>query len=169
MSEQLYANPYNISVNGFYFSTYEEYLSKSSVHVDSFGQPVEEYEIDYVEGDLPQLFNACNIDQCTLKLWFDEIGEMDKHDQVELFFRCESLGQDPQEAMYELNSDGSISNCTIINYAYEYIEDCGILESIPENIQRYFDYEAFARDLELNGEVTEFSYDSETYTAAGFN
>lgn len=164
----LYANPYNTSANGFYFKSYEEYKAKSSVHVDPFGLAVEEYEIDYVEGEEAQLFKSCSIDQCTLGLWFNDIEVMNKQAQAELFYRCEYLGQDTDEAIYELNDSGSISNCSIINYVYDYVDACGILESMPENMQRYFDYEAYARDLELNGEVTEFRYDNETYTASGF-
>jgi len=164
----LYANPYNTSVNGFFFSNPEEYKAKSSVLTDSFGQPVEEYEIDYVEGELSQLFKSCGIDQCTLGLWFEELEELSQEDQVEIYYRCKHLGQDSQEAIYELNDSGSINNCSIINYAYNYIDDCGVLDSLPEILQRYFDYHAFARDLELNGEVTEFRYDSKIYTASGF-
>jgi len=168
LNEQLYANPYNSSVAGFYFTSYEEYQTKSSKHVDQYGLPIEEYEIDHVDGDLNQLFNACNIDQCTLHIWFNEIETMDKSDQTELYFRCDCLGQDPQEAICDLNSDGSIGTGSSLHYAYSYIEDSGILNTLPENIQRYFDFEAFARDLEYSGDITEFSYDGEDYTATGF-
>lgn len=37
------------------------------------------------------------------------------------------------------------------DYAYQYIEETGMLDSLPEWAQRYFDYEAFARDLFLDG------------------
>ena len=30
--------------------------------------------------------------------------------------------------------------------------------------ERYFDYEAFARDAELAGDITEFEYAGQTYT-----
>jgi antirestriction protein len=33
-------------------------------------------------------------------------------------------------------------------YAVEYVESCGLLHGVPDNIARYFDYDAFARDLE---------------------
>jgi len=164
----LYANPYNTSVNGFYFNSYEEYKAKSSTHVDPFGLPVEEYEIDYVDGDLHELFEVCNIDQLTLPLWFNEIATIDTSDQVELFYRCDNLGQDPQEALYELNSDGSIYTGSSLNYVYDYVEDSGMLNALPQNIQRYFDFESFAGDMVYAGDITEFSYDGETYTASGF-
>lgn len=34
-----------------------------------------------------------------------------------------------------------------VDYAYDYVESCGLLSSMPENLQCYFDYERFARDL----------------------
>ena len=36
-------------------------------------------------------------------------------------------------------------------FAYQYIEDTGMLSDVPELLQRYFDYEAYARDLFLDG------------------
>ena len=40
--------------------------------------------------------------------------------------------------------------------AHEYVESTGLLHGMPETVQRYFDYEAFGRDLafdfmEFNG------------------
>ena len=37
---------------------------------------------------------------------------------------------------------------------YDIVEDC---YNLPENLERYFDYEAFARDLEIEG-YTETNY-----------
>jgi len=39
------------------------------------------------------------------------------------------------------------------DYAEELIEDCGSLNSMPENLRCYFDYDAYARDLEVSGDV----------------
>ena len=33
------------------------------------------------------------------------------------------------------------------------MEDTGQLDALPENIRRYFDFEAFARDAELGGDI----------------
>ncbi|KFX10485.1 antirestriction ArdA family protein [Pectobacterium atrosepticum ICMP 1526] len=37
------------------------------------------------------------------------------------------------------------------DYAYEYVQDNGLLDSMPESLKSYFDYESFGRDLFLNG------------------
>ena len=44
--------------------------------------------------------------------------------------------------------------------AYEYIESTGLLSDSPENLQQYFDYEAFGRDL---------AYDFYSYNGYYFN
>ncbi len=41
------------------------------------------------------------------------------------------------------------------DYAEDQCESCGTLESIPENLRWYFDFEKFARDMRMNGEFTE--------------
>ena len=35
--------------------------------------------------------------------------------------------------------------------AYEFVESAGLLDSLPENLRSYFDYEAFGRDLGYEG------------------
>ena len=165
---ELYANPYNTAVSGFCFTSYEEYQSKSSSLVDDFGYPVEEFEIDFIEGELSELFNTCDINQCTLELWFDEIENLIDSDQVELYYRCEQLGQNTQEALDSINSDGFIQQCSLSDYAYESVNESGVIDCLPETLQCYFNHDAYARDLEINGEAAEFTYDSTTYVASGF-
>jgi len=167
MSE-LFANPYDTSVQGFYFSSYEEYETKSSQLINDCGYAVEEFEIEFIDGDLCQLFSACDITQCTLQKWFDEIEDLPEAEQTELFYRCENLNQNTQEALDSINSDGFIQQCSLSDYAYESVNESGVIDSIPEPFKSYFNYEAYARDLELNGDVIEFTYDSATYVAAGF-
>ena len=41
--------------------------------------------------------------------------------------------------------------------AYHYVEETGLLDGIHKSVAMYFDYEAFGRDLDLNGEVISFS------------
>lgn len=50
------------------------------------------------------------------------------------------------------------------DYAAEYVEDTGMLNEVPESLRCYFDMEAFARDLQLGGDI---SFDR-TDAGAGF-
>ena len=65
----LYANPYDISFTGFYFGSIDEFnkqLSQASY---------EKVEIDYIDGNNPGLYQATNIHQGNIDLWFDELGK----------------------------------------------------------------------------------------------
>ncbi|HIG66152.1 MAG TPA: hypothetical protein EYQ43_11530 [Methyloprofundus sp.] len=53
---------------------------------------------------------------------------------------------------------------SLIDYGTGFINGYGIVDCLPDNFIVYIDYEAYARDLELSGEVTKFSYDNSTYT-----
>ncbi|MFZ6845529.1 hypothetical protein [Undibacterium sp. RuTC16W] len=44
-----FAQPYNISAVGFYFDTLEAYTEKSESLLDAFGNPVEEFEIQFID------------------------------------------------------------------------------------------------------------------------
>lgn len=47
---KLYAQPYDIEANGFSFSTMEEYEKKAKKNKNRFGQQVEEYEFQFIDG-----------------------------------------------------------------------------------------------------------------------
>lgn len=40
---------------------------------------------------------------------------------------------------------------TMVDVAYEIVDELGYLEQLPEHLQYYFDYAAFARDLNIEG------------------
>ena len=45
------------------------------------------------------------------------------------------------------------NNCsTMTEVAEQYAEEVGLLDSIPENLRYYFDFEAFGRDMSFEGE-----------------
>ncbi|MEM8896931.1 MAG: hypothetical protein AAGC85_02460, partial [Bacteroidota bacterium] len=71
-----HAIPYDINAYGFYFSSLGEYQEKSAKHTNIYGQPVEEYEIQFIEGDYPDLFRALAVSQSTLHLWFEHFESM---------------------------------------------------------------------------------------------
>lgn len=56
---------------------------------------------------------------------------------------------------------------TAEEYAENYIEETGLLDEMPENLRYYFDTEAFARDMILNGDITELTIEGTTYTVRG--
>lgn len=50
-----------------------------------------------------------------------------------------------------------------IAWAEEHLEESGSLESIPENLRYYFNYEAWARDAEIGGDVCFVRHDGDLW------
>lgn len=85
------------------------------------------------------LFELAALDEDTSNLvlaYIDDIGLSDAdtiHDVIER----------AQDACYgRFDSD--------LDFAYEYIDDTGMLANVPDNIRCYFNYGAFARDLMMD-------------------
>ena len=151
----LYANPYDTSKTGFYFHDLAEFDELYQKHL-----PTEEYEIDYIDGAEYELFNACGIGQANLEQW-EQIESMDEYEQVQLYARLEQ-GYDLEDAL-ESYQDVMAYEGTLKDYAEQYIDDTGALDNMPENLRYYFDYEAFARDLRLGGDMYELEFKGKTY------
>ena len=64
----------------------------------------------------------------------DELNDL--CDEIRNYAHCEELFIPDSEGVMQVN---------------EVVEECGYLANIPENVARYFDYEAFGRDLDIEG------------------
>lgn len=154
MTNIYHATPYDISAVGFYFSTFEDYLEKSASHRNEYRDPVEEYKIQFIDGENYALFSAIGVNQANLKLWFDEYEHLDEDDAVKAIYLAEHLSCSADEVLGHLD-DVHLFEGTPLEYAESYIEDTGLLNEIPEHLRYYFDTEAFARDMVLGGDISE--------------
>lgn len=158
----LHATPYNHDAAGFYFKSLEDYQSKSENNLDRFRNLVEEFEIQFIDGDDSSLFSACAINQSNLETWFDVIELMSDTDKLSLYYLVGVAGYSLEQALYRVD-EPSIYDGNLLDVASELFDEC-YLPSVPENIKYYIDYEKFARDCILSGDICEFEYDGETYT-----
>lgn len=149
----LHAQPYNPDASGFYFHNYDEYAEKSENLKDSFGQPVEEFEIQFIDGENPELFNAANINQSNLETYFDEIADLDEESATKIIYLLDTIGMDFDQA-YSQYEDVQLQSCSAEDYAYDLINET---TEIPESLTHYIDYKAIARDMIINGEIHEIS------------
>ena len=69
---KLYAQPYDISATGFYFDSADDYFNKYDNCRNDYGEQVEEFEIQFIDGDLidVELFKALDINQATISDFF---------------------------------------------------------------------------------------------------
>ncbi len=149
----LYANPYDISYTGFYFSTLDEFTEQMAAA--SF----EEVEIDYIDGDNPQLFSDVSINQANLDTWFDHLDTItdDSEAAIAICFLLQYL--DLAEAI-DRHEDVIIWHGSADDYAADLIEQTTDLSQLTNIIGNYINYQAIARDMQLNGEIVEVTHDT---------
>ena len=147
---QLYAQPYDISATGFYFDTREEYEQKAAKNRNPYGQPVEEYEVQFIDGeDIDcKLFTALNVNQATFGKYLEACDEWSEDEKRKVIFAVGECGysfdfdknspDDFEVDIYELNS--------LKELAEQYVDE-GLYGEIPKAIANYLDYDAIARDL----------------------
>lgn len=112
----------------------------------------EEYFITDYECDFYEVGEYENLD--TLNEIAERIEELDEEESKVVKALMSELGYTLDEAIEKVNNgDYRIySECNdMTDIAYEVVEECGYLNNVPENVARYFDYEAFGRDLGIEG------------------
>jgi len=150
---QLHAQPYDLSASGFYFRSVEEYEHKSTNHKNDYGDEVEEYEIQFIDGDDLDcdLFKALSVHQGNFNHYFTACEDWDDDQKIKVIIAVGEAGYnfDPESDdpdgfdidLYELDS--------LKELAEQFVEE-GLFGEIPENIRFYLDYDAIARDLGMD-------------------
>ena len=86
-----------------------------------------------------------------------EIENLDEN-EVEIFGAILENGMSAEEA-FEIVKNGDYMmfyDCfSMAAVAEQYAEETGLLDSMPENLRYYFDFEAFGRDMKIEGTFIE--------------
>lgn len=83
----------------------------------------------------------------------EELDNLDDSDKLAIQAMLED-GYNFKEALEKVQDGDYRIYCdcsSMTDVAYEVVEECCYLENVPENVARYFDYEAFGRDLGIEG------------------
>jgi hypothetical protein len=158
-----HAQPYSLDATGFYFTDMDDYQAKYEANRDRFGFSVEEYEIQFIDGDAEdaQLYEAAGINQTNIEFFIEEIMDLDDYQKPGLYFLLD-MGYDVDDAIAKIDDvmlqEGNLEE------AAEALFDEIYLDQIPENLRSYIDYKSFARDCEYSGDFREFDFSGTTYT-----
>ncbi len=83
---------------------------------------------------------------------FDDIAELveavEEHGDAVLAYMANNCGDLSDFADAYLGEFPSVKD-----YAYDYIDQTGMLDNVNETISRYFDYDSFAHDMEVGGDI----------------
>lgn len=125
---------------------------KISDKPDANGNYYEEYFITDWECDYYNIGEYENID--TLNEIASQVESLEDNEKEIAKALMSECGYTLNEAMEKVESGNYAIyyDCEdMIDVAYYIVEECGYLRNVPENVARYFDYEAFARDLSIEG------------------
>jgi len=149
---QLYAQPYHLFATGFYFATAEEFSVKSSELRNEFGEPVEEFEIQFIDGEAIDcaLAKAIGLYQGTVGQFFTAVDAWDHQQKLVIILAVDACGYDFTEDMQPEDFDLDVYALDSLRELAEQFVEEGLFGDISERLQGYLDYEAIARDLAVD-------------------
>lgn len=165
----LFAQPYDISATGFYFTSVDDYQEKAKKLTNHYGEPVEEFEIQFIDGDDldVQLFKALGIHQGDIEHFYEAAENWNEDQKIKVIIAVGETGytfdlskDDPDQFEIDLYEMSSLRDLAI-----EFVEQ-GLFGDIPENIQFYLDYDAIARDLGMDYSETAINGTNYIYRCA---
>lgn len=152
MTIQLHAQPYDLAAIGFYFETAEEYAAKAKALRNDYGDPVEEFEIQFIDGDDIDcdLASAVGINQANVAQYLEAAEAWDAREKRVVILAVGECGyafeqttqpDDFEIDIYEIDGMREI--------AEQFVEE-GLFGAIPERLHSYIDYDAIARDFSMD-------------------
>ncbi|MEQ8505607.1 MAG: antirestriction protein ArdA [Rhodospirillales bacterium] len=150
MTPKLYAQPFDISATGFYFEKVEQYEELAAKALNDFGQPVEEFEIQFIDGERIdcELARAWELNQVNFEEFLESAADWDDERKRHYIIAVGECGyghfdvmDDPESVEIDLYAVSGLRDL-----AEQFVEE-GLFGEIPESLQFYIDYEAIARDL----------------------
>jgi hypothetical protein len=144
----LFAQPYDISAQGFNFTSREQYQEKAAKARNQLGFPIEEYEIQFIDGENidAQLFEALSVNQCNFSKFLEACDTWGDHQKQKVIIGVGECGYH-----FDLTSDNpddldvDIYELDGLRELAEHFVDEGLFGEIPERLQSYLDYDAIAR------------------------
>ena len=146
----LFAQPYDVSACGFYFDSFEDYSDKASNLKNTHGQPVEEFEIQTIDGEEIDcaMAKAWDIHQGDIAAFFEAVDDWDEHQKLCFIIAVGECGYSFDPATDHPDQfDVDIYEMDSLKELAEHFVDEGFYGDIPERLQFYIDYQAIARDL----------------------
>jgi len=153
MTLLFYAQPYDISAEGFYFRDFDEYTKQTATAKNQHGDKVEEFEIQFIDGGQLdcELAKAWGLNQANIERFIAVTDEWDEEEKICFILAVGECGYsfDPDAVdPSEFDIDIYRVDC-MRDLAVEFVEE-GLFGEIPERLQFCIDYDAIARDLSVD-------------------
>ena len=109
---------------------------------------ISDYETDISGLKVSEYDNILELNDMT-----EEIDNLSDDEVIAFQAYLEQYTNDLQQALDAVRQGNYriYYNCdNMEDVAYQVVNDCGLLDGVPEEVKIYFDYEAYGRDLDIN-------------------
>lgn len=125
-----------------------EHISDTKDHEEIF---ITDYECDYMKID--EYSNIYKLNEIA-----EQMEALDEHERTAVQLLLENgIATDLDDAIEKIDEMINTGETRMEDVAYNYVDECGMLEGLASSLQCYFDYEALGRDMEINGSYFEDS------------
>lgn len=168
MTITLHAQPYDISAIGFYFTSSEDYDEKTKQLTNIHGDPVEEFEIQFIDGERIDcdLAKAIDLSQANFRDYLDCVDAWDDWEKINVIIAVGECGYGFDGQVDPDHHGIDVYHVETMRELAEQFADEGLFGEIPENLQFYIDYDAIARDLAIEYSEIEIAGDRLIYRAS---
>lgn len=149
---RLYAIPYDMTAGGFYFSTLSEFVMNDANNRNDQGYRVEEYEIQFLDGDDidAELAKAWELNQSNFTSFLEKAEEWEESEKISYIIAVGECGYSHDQVIdAPENIDITYYQVQFMRELAEQFVDDGLYGEIPTTLVSYIDYQAIARDLEV--------------------
>lgn len=169
MTATFYAQPDDISAEGFYFHDAATYKESIGGIVNAYGQAIEEFEIQFIDGTVlnSKLARAIEPSQCNILAMMKVMAKWNEEQKTKVILAVGECGysfdlesDDPDDLEIDIYTDMTLSDL-----AYQFVDE-GLFGDIPTHLAHYIDYDAIARDLGFDYTETTIGGDHLVYRAA---
>jgi hypothetical protein len=169
MTVTFYAQPYDISATGFYFTDEQSFSENINNVRNSYGDVVEEFEIQFINGFVldSKLAQAIEPNQCNIIPMMKAMNTWTENQKTRVIIAVHDGGadfdlelDDPDGLEIDIYADMELSDL-----AYQFVDE-GLFGDIPDHLADYIDYKAIARDLNHDYSETRIAGENYVYRMA---
>ncbi len=152
MTITLHAQPYDLTAAVFYFENVEEFQTKSKALRNDYGELVEEFEIQFIDGEDVDcaLATVISVNQANLARFFECVEGWDEHEKTKVVIAVGECGYrfddktEPDDFDIDIYHEDNLKDL-----AEQFVHE-GLFGEIPKQLDFYIDYDAIARDLSVD-------------------
>ncbi|GAA6210955.1 hypothetical protein NBRC116602_06950 [Hyphomicrobiales bacterium 4NK60-0047b] len=149
---RLYAIPYDMTAGGFYFNSLSEFVMNNANNKNDQGYAIEEYEIQFLDGDLidAKLAKAWGLNQANFASFLEKAEQWEESDKISYIIAVGECGYSHNQVVDAPEDiDITLYEIQFMRELAEQFVDDGLFGEIPTALVNYIDYQAIARDLEM--------------------